>query len=469
MKFKLVVLTLMCICGAARADDTLVYTSGVKIDCKVLRLTDDGHVLFKAPFLDAEARGVMAHISAINLPSRPKPEVGADAVILVNGDRLAGEILVMDADKIVLKSVILGRVEVPRNVVVMTTARVGNVLHETDFRFVQSTAPWKLHRGSAQVVDGALVCKPGTRLTIAMEQKKALTMEVVFVRRLEHFFAVPYVDMVFFADSHVNGYGMNSVRMDMDGYRFGFASICKGKYTWHTRGTRFQWLTERGIEPKPVRVAYDPKVPEMSCWVEGRIVRRQRLTGASPKTGQHLSLAVNAGGTVFIQSIRVLSGVVPPVGGVRDDAAAETDTVVMADGKRYTAESVVLTPEGYVAQTAAGKMTIKRDQVACVLFADNKRVAPRRVKGDVRVRAGSHVLTMQLTGLTPTELTGVTSACGAVKFDRTNVGIITFNIYASRPAPKEPKPPVPHRPPFGELDFRPIPMPMPMPFQPMER
>ncbi len=467
----LAALAVVCACGVARADDTLVYMSGVKLECKVIRLTDDGHVLFKVPFLDAEARGVLAQISDISLQGIAKPDVATDAVVLVNGDWLVGELVAMGADKIVLKSVILGKVEFPRSAVAMTTFQVGNVLHETDFRYTESTAPWKVYRGSAAVSGGVLTGKRGTMLSMAMDQKKALTMEVVFVRRkTDRVFTVPYVDMILFADSRTNGYGMNSVRLDMDGYQLGFGSVHKGRHTAHMRGTRFQWRTQHGMQPKPVRVSYDPNVPEMICWVEGRMVRRQKLLGRLPRTGKHISLNLTGRARAAIQSIRVMSGVMPPICGVRDDAANETDTIVMADGQRYTAESVVLTPEGYVAQTPGGKMTIKREQVVHVLFARGKREIPRRVKGDARVQAGSHAVTMQLSGLTPTELTGTSAVFGAVKVDRANVRLISLNIYSSPPPPKKPKPRAPTSYPYpifegvpGGLKIIPIPMP------PMER
>jgi hypothetical protein len=465
-----VVLALVCICTVVRAEDTLVYRSGVKIACSVQRLTDDGHVLFKAPFLDAEARGVLAQMSGIALECSAAPGNFTDTVVLTNGDRLVGKLETIGPKKIVFLSTILGRVELPRSVVAMMTSRTRNVLHETDFRHVSATAPWKAYRGSARIIDGALVCKAGTMLSMAVEQNQALTLEVVFVRRkADRTFVVPYVDLILFADSRTNAHGMHSVRLDVDGHQLGFVSVDKGRQSWHVRGHRFQWPTRNGLEPKPLRVAFDPSVPEMTCWVEGRLVRKQKLRGAAPKTGKHITINLSAGGTTAIQTIRLLSGVVPPLGGVPDDAARDGDVIVISDGQRYTTESLLLTPKGYEAQIADGPLTIiARNKVTSVLFARNKREIPRRVKGDVRIQAGGHTLTMQLTGLTPTELTGTSSALGALKLDRANVRFIALNIYAGQPPPEPANPPLQPRFPnvydqVPRRGIRPMPLLVPLP------
>jgi len=203
------------------------------------------------------------------------------------------------------------------------------------------------------------------------------------------------------------------------------------------------WPTSGGLQPKPVRIAYDPSVSEMTCWVEGRLVCKQKLTGSLPKQGKHLTISTVGSSNTLIQSIRVVSGVAPPAAAVGADATDGIDTIVMNDGQRHTGESVVLTPQGIQLQTAAGRITLARADVAGIMLARRNRERPRRSKGDVRIHAASHVLTMQLTDMTATALTGTSVLLGAVKVDRASVRLVKLNIYVpdNPPAVLEPKEP----------------------------
>jgi len=427
----LAALVLACACSLGWADEVLVTRSGIMLPCKVLRLSDDGRVVFKAPVLDAEARGIRAELSAIHCGAPGKPDTSKDAVFLTNGDRVVGDIVEIGVDKLVLKSMTLGQVDIPRGAVSVLMFNAGNVLHEIDFRYSTSINPWIAPGKTLRVVDGALVCGRDTQLSLAMAQKRALTVEVMFVRRkTDSSFRVPTLEVALFAANRAIKNSNNRVYVNLGGSQLSFNSYRRGRLTRHVRSVGFEWLSAAEVGPKSMRIAYDPSVPELICWIEGRLVRRQKLTGRLPKKGKYITLNTVSSSISLIQSIRVLSGVMPPVGYITDAAAAATDTIVMSDGKRHTGQSLMLTAQGFQMQTPGGNVLIERDKVARILLASDSRERPRRVKGDVRVHAAGHILTMQLNELTSKTLAGTSVVLGTVKLDRAGLRIVKLNIYA---------------------------------------
>jgi len=428
-------LVLACACGPAWADDALIPWSGTKFDCKVIRLTSDGRVLFKAPYLNGELRGVMSQIATIDLQSKAKPDADKAGVRLVNGDMLLGEIVAVGAEKLVLKSKTLGRVEIPRSAVAEVISRAPSLLHEIDFRHVNAAKPWFPVRGVARISAGAVQREGIGTLSLAMKQKSALTMEVVLVaNELDSKLNMPFVSLSLFASGIKGRPDTGSVQMNLYGTGrkapgVRFVSMCNGDRNWQKlrgdtrQGTPFKWRVVDNVQSRSVRIAFDPGTREMMCWIEGRLTRKQKLKGRLPQGGDFIRIHT-AMGKIGIQSVRILSGVAPPLEVTLAEGEDKTDVVVMNDGQRHMAESVVLSPQGYVLRTEAGEKRLDPEHVARILFARGKRKALPHVNGDLRVEAGESILTLQGAELTATSLTGTSATIGPVKIDRANVRLI---------------------------------------------
>ena len=455
--------------GAGR--DAVTTIDGSRLTGNVLDV-EGGKLRLTGTQYGGEVQVLMQAIDSVFLQGGGETRSGQADVALTNGDRLVGDLVAISADAVTVETRGAGRLAMARKVVrsirLTLTPPVG-VLLNSNFD-LSEMAPWKADKDGWIVTDGALVCeKPDVDNPVYanLPQKEPVTL----VASLQALGNGPVrCDLAVFLNNpqqRGNGaYGTGGLTVRIDGSQWRMMAAAENSSSSSsTGGNAFQ----RGT----FRLAYDPGTGRAQVWVDTqRIINQNTLR---IPTGQ--VVLFNARAPLRVESLRVLSGVVPPEGaaaggpgprGVRaigggrvfvggdwvvddvvnfpavvvGDALAPapkpeapapevptTTTVEFTNGDRVSADAVTLADGQLVLTTTHGELRCPLANLARIVFGQKGSEVPRRRKGDVRVTSAAGRLTLRFDRLTGDSLVGRSEFLGEVKLRRSAVREIKFNPY----------------------------------------
>lgn len=402
-----------------KSGDVIVTTAGASIGCKVLRISEGGLIHLEAPFLQGEARALVSHVRQIGLAGAAGGG-GADYLVVTNGDRIAGSLESITEDAVVMKTDALGTVRIPLKVAQsVTRTKTGGLLLNNDFA-VDSQEPWSSLKGSWRIKDGALT-GTGARpyaVSARLQQNGPLTLEV----KIDAVSNGYYCDLMLMADNTANQQGQNSLMVRFSRNQVRVAVVSGGRYQQHAYG-QADYLTK--AKQVVLQVAFDPGKGNVHVWADSQLLGEYNVLGA-PAKGNFVIIRCNQ--PHRIRHIRVHSGMVaPPAAGA--DGEPDAESVVLANGDRFTASSLTLSEGTVVARTALGELRFPAAEVARIVTRKSRREVPRRRQGDVRVHTRCGIVTLALENMTAEHLVGESDYMGRVRISRGAIGKIEFDIY----------------------------------------
>jgi hypothetical protein len=408
--------------------DSLLLTTGARMDCEIMTVGEDARMLLRAPFLDGEARVLLSHVQRIRLRSRSQ-EGGRDYVLMTNDDRLVGRATAITAQTVTVETEAMGTVEIPRNVVrSISSSRASESLVENDFR-IDTLDPWRKLRGDWWVEDGVLGCNdssgPPYAITAQIAQDGPITLEVLVDASEQRRF---YVELILFSsDTGSNFLGRNCLHIGFTSTGYWINVRENNRQTRIGGGGNHEVANaRRGL----LRAAYDPGNGKVYVWGNAALLGEHMAKNA-PQAGKFVIIRCNL--PHKIEYIRLSSGISPPAG-VTDDAAEDTAAIVLANGDRFSAKTLTMTDGVVTAGIALAELPFQMETVRRIVFCKAGSELPRRNRGDVRVHTHRSVITVKLQRLTADELIGTADYLGPVRVRRDAIRSIDFNIYGEQPA-----------------------------------
>jgi len=417
---------------AAKTDAAVITNiHGENLRCKILSIEPDGRVRFTASWLKGESCADLGVLRRIKFKSAGISG-GKDVVITVNGDIIEGTLTSLTTDTVTIESVLMGTLKVPRGVVRRIERSGGSsCLAGKDFSDGDLGA-WKACGGTWKVSDGSMHCTQMHQdhgIAMPVQQKGSMTYEFKMSA------IMPYnmqYQVFLYADSvKNNGNPQNYIRFRFNRDSFEIR-MCDQK-----RGTEYlgqyshrAMANNRNNEPPKgtIRIACDVEKKFITVWINGNQVAKRAMPRV-PQAGKFLILRNQYGERT--QYVRVYKGVVPPPNKDSGDAEKDTHMMVLSNGDRFRSPTLTLADGKFMVRVAGAEIPILLDLVTYVTMPTGSQVAPRRRKGDTRVRTGRGVVTLQITGLKDGFLTGKSDYLGAVKLAGKAIQRIELNIYAA--------------------------------------
>jgi len=405
--------------------DTLRLRSGVRVPCRIDVIGTDGKVRFRTPLIDGAVNALPEHVKRLDLATTPAEDASALALILTNGDRVAGSLVELTDDVIVVDSPSVGEVEIPRPLVrciVATSGGVGAVWSDFGSGLME---PWRSRAGTASVRDGALQSSGSIRggfcvVSVPLKQAGAMTIQAVVGKgRASHLSVALWL---YGSDWQRNGY-RDGIMADMN---LGTASVRRytnGRPNHLGRVVRVEMA--RDTPKATYTMSYDPERREVKVWINARLAGTFALDDALP-AGQEVAMTVKSNTHILRTTVR--PGVHPP--GKEDELPANKARVVFKNGDSWlVTRGLSVADERLLIDTPDGELRCPFENVARIDLAAGESAMPRRNRGDARVQIGRALLTMQITQMSKTTLRGHSDYLGAVRLPRGLVRSIEFDIY----------------------------------------
>jgi len=400
--------------------DLVVTSGGNRLNGTVLGIGSDGLLRMTGNDFDGEVRVRVARLALVRLSGQPV-EHGRDVVTLTNDDRVAGALVEITPDAVIVETSLAGTLRVRRPMVRFIALREEEMTLLAGHFDRGAIAPWEPVRGVWKIQDGRLFCMTyGQHSTLAgtLEQKKPVT----FVADVE---GMPgtnlQCEMVLFASDKQNYYGQDSVFVRFTSHDFAVQYCMRGGAN-HVHNDR---MPKRPLRKGVLRMAYDPAAGEVQLWVDA-IRLGEWAIPRPPRSGDFVLFSTQQ--PLTVKSLEVLPGIVPPPEG-EEEKESETDYVVFANEDRVSVDSLTLRDGVLTAKTPFGEIRAPASSVRTIALGTRGREMPRRRAGDVRVEAGLTRLTLVFHEMNADHLAGTADALGEVKLSRDQVRAIRFNIY----------------------------------------
>ncbi len=405
--------------------DALRLKSGAVLPCRVDGIGTDGKVRLRTPLIDGVVSALPAHVKRLEMSTTAVEDAGTLAVILSNGDRVAGDLVDMTDDVVVVNSPVVGEVEIPRPVVrciVATSDAAGPVWSDFASGFME---PWQSKTGALMVREGALqstdaASRSDRTAWAPLKQVGPVTIEVVVGGGRGSSMGV--LLWLFASDWLGSSYG-NGIRADM---RLGRASVLR----YIDRSARSVWRggpveMDRNTPRATYTVAYDPENGKIKVWINakpaGVFVVDKRLP-----VGREVAIGVHYRTRILRATVR--PGVHPPTEG--GERPANKGGVAFKNGDFLSVtRGLAVIDEQLVIDTPDGELRCPFETIAHMELPSSGIAMPRRNAGDVRVRLRRGTLTMQITEMSRTTLRGRSDCLGELRLPRKLVRSIEYDIY----------------------------------------
>jgi len=402
------------------ACDTVTTVFGDCLTGNVIGTDAEGKLWLAAPHYQGEVRVLVSALDQVALACQHQ-ESGDDQVALANGDRIAGEVLALTPELVILESGAAGPLKISRKVVSwIAFSRGRTILVDSNFERGQME-PWiPLGTSDWSVIDGALACHTsGSRCWIyaELQQKEAVTMEAKVEAVNGHSL---YCELVLFADNKDSPYGGNSVfaRFYSDRY---YVKYARDGGTSTIVNRNFGRSVRAGV----LRLAYDPESGKVRVWLDSTELGEYSVPN-QPAGGRYVMFCTSY--SCKISHMRVLRGILPD-SGPEGQVDESMDIVEYQNKDRITALSMGLADGLFAAKTSYGELRCAVENVKSVVFRKNGQEEPRRRKGDVWVDTPDSRFTLQFEKLDGEYLVGSAEHLGRVKVLRSAVKGIRFNVY----------------------------------------
>jgi len=422
--FVLAVLTL-AFCSVANAAErpphALLLTNGDRLPCTIG--SGKGlHAPLTATWLSAPATVDLAMLKGVRFKSTAH-EGGHDLVALTNGDIVAGRLVAITAQHVVLKSVAFGELQIPRQFAVSVTRHTAHARPlNVDFRDPDISGPtvhtrkewWEVRRSWLANKVGV---RAGISCSAPVAQNGPVTIEIEWVSLLAY--RMLYGPITLMADvadrtKRTTGLSVSANR----GYLL--VSMKSGEQSKRLGVSRSKALTtgkRKGVLAAKLRMAYDPATGELLIWFNGEELFRHTVIDG-PKTGKFVGFTSGTGDET--RAVRVWRGIVPPDGRPVVEAEGEEDIVVTRTGQKLAVTNLMFNNGAAAlnATTPQGNVRIPLKDVQQIALHNLPRRDAASPKGAVVAYTEQGRLTLVPSALTAKTLTGSSARLGKLAIDR---------------------------------------------------
>jgi len=410
----------------------ITFATGVRVPALPGQSAADGQITFTAPFLEGQARAGLAGITHMKFVRSRDEKKGGLTFRLVNGDRIVGDLVTLDEDVAVIDSAMLGRHEIPRNVIhSIKQRRTSPVLIDSNLTrdgmdvWTPLKGEWfeteKGLRVKANKATSILLCEvphDGTATLIvnmdaSANPKPAQKYLDRFRLAFSFFTSTPQQDWRKDTMEVVVGTRITVVRLRSNGQTFVCSGIglptCKGE----------------------LRIAYDPATFNIQVWIGAERIINKSLDGG-PTSGRYVR--IQSSSLLDLHSVRMLRGILPP--GKGDIAPAEdSDAFLLPNGGRLVAtELEVEDGQALIQDPEGNEFKLGLDRIGYLTMRTKDRRALPIRKDDIRVRLQETSVQLKLGKLTDKVLTGSSEILGELSIPRDALATLDCDLLGEKAA-----------------------------------
>jgi len=406
---------------------TIALKTGLVLSGAVLDIGRDGKVRFHTPLIDGVAAVPSTHVKRLGITTAIKA-ASPLALVLTNGDRVAGELLEIAEDAIVMDSPAAGNVEVSRPMARYITATAGpSGTVWSDFTG-GIMAPWRIKRGKVILKGGALQTtaegsREGDAVSLEIKQEGPMTYQIEVDRGTEK---IPRASLWVRAD----GWKKEEKRRIIYRNALHVFASPTGYYASAYVNDRRQSSPRENSKPTPGNISratftlvFDPEAEALSVWTNSTLLGTFREPKRGWPAGSEVTINVIPGMRILRASVR--PGAHLPAKKV--DLPGYTGQVEFWNGDSvFVKQGLSVDDERLTMFTPHGELRCPLKNVARINLPVGKTAKPRSNKTDARVRIGQSTLTMQITEMTETTLRGRSDYLGEVRLPRKLLRSIEF-------------------------------------------
>jgi len=418
--------------SASTLKSSITLDTGVTFPALPGQSLAGGQVSFTAPFIEGQARTNLRGIVHMKFPRSRDEKRGAYTVRLVNGDRIVGNLVTLDEDILDFDTDMLGRLEIPRDIVRTITRRgKSSVLIDSTFA-TDGFDTWRIGKGEWMETNKGLRTSPTTAsnillcraphdgpITLVADLDASMNPKPSSDRMTRF-----QVEVTLFTPTPAPDWRLDSLKVSVGSLRSS-ATLRSNQKPFSVRGA--SWPEGKG----ELRIAYDPGTFTIKVWANEKCLINFSLDDG-PKTGQYVSISSYR--LLNLQSVRMYCGIVPP--GVNDTAPVDdTEGILLVNGDRLDAGELEIEDERAIAHTPNGnEFKLDLDKISYIVMRKNgRRTLPHR-GDDIRVRLQETSLRLKLDKLTDTELTGNSAGLGDLSIRRAALAAIECDLLGKKRA-----------------------------------
>lgn len=421
--------------GYGKLDDSLEFLNGDKLHGTMEGVSAESHGL-KWTHPDAQSPIVfnLSRFSSATLARRPGAKVSAcNAVVrLTNGDILPGNVISMDADKLVMESWYAGKININRAMIkrVNPNGGVSSVIFEGPVD-LDSWSQGRGRRGNAsswRYKDGALsAIQPGP---IARMIDKMPDM--VDIRFDAAWRAMPSFCFFFLADNVEQIQG-NGYSFQLSGSSVYLHRVTREGGSRNIGSLNLQQFDQGTVKKCNFNFLINKKDKSVVFLLDGKMVQQWNDPGDTSGLGKGIMFYPQSQGDLRISNISITEwdGKVPQSTGTESEL--KEDLVRLVNGDKISGRVKSFTAGKLKFETSYTTLDIPLEQVLVVDMASENAARARRNKDDVRMRFfDKGEITLGLTKIENGEVKGQSESFGTISMPLGAFRLIEFNIYEER-------------------------------------
>jgi hypothetical protein len=427
-----------CVSAAEPVWDVLMLRDGRTQSCRVLAVTRDGRVQFVKPRGGGRIVLPATKLRGVRIPGADVEAAATHTIMLRNGDRLACQILQLNAQGVKLRAPILGARTGERTLKLRDVTAIRRIVPqqagvvETDFA-VGDMAPWSGEPGHWMPGAGGVyaVADPKRRqnmraMIVPLKQEGGVEIELRLdaadAARLMLRLTVSVqtakattTNSGLLALFHETGWSVSGIAY-LGGRPQSLGTFARSAYV---RGKTPPKLPRRAT----FRLTYDPETGAVAVWIDGKKVGE----GVCPQDmRQHkpTHVRLECGEGALVQYVRAgpLRKLPPP----QPEPQKERDVIQLASGDLLSCTSIELDGDVFAVESDDGEFEFPMNRVDLILPRTAGRPAGRAVRGVVYVRTARSALTLQLRGMNGNLLLGRSAVLGEVRVGRKGMKALLF-------------------------------------------
>jgi len=396
----------------------VAFKQGPVLRGVVLGAEPDAPLTATFPSLNGAVRLVPDRVARVTLSGTVDEKPGS-YMLLVNGDRVFGDLLTVTPENVSLKVAAFGKLDVPlKHVAQVVLAQNLPELSATDFA-KGDAKPWRLPAGSRPIKDGVMALAKGTRVTLDHKLEGPMSLELTVAgggaRGLKF-------SVFIFSD---NMQGRNSLKWQINGDKAQLLTVIDDEKKRRVSGR----LGVRGRDPKgkvaftkgKLLFTYNPATQVATLFVNDEFRCGTTLKGA-PTTGKHMVILCED--TLSLRGMRLLAGTKSVV--KDNDGEPDSHLLLLVGGDRVSLKGVTVADGKATVQLPFGQQTFPLAKAHAFLFSKVGRANVPPGERVVRVRLHRSSLHLVMDSLTDKVLNGTTPYGSKVTMPREAIRSIEF-------------------------------------------
>lgn len=417
--------------GEATAEDTLVFANEDQLHGALAQIDEDGVLTWKHPAAKAPIPFTLGSMTKILLRrTAGKASAPAALVYLTNDDALAGEIVRLDAEQLVLRTWYAGEMNIPRAMIAKIEPNQSGALQLlegpgqiADWVSDNETAKAKGWKVEEQALVGTQNNAPIARTLKGLPEAAQFDFTMQWVNYPNFQFMFYLQDA---SKSRGNGYSLRVSGTSVMLYR-----ISENQGTHNIGRAEISTIMSDGQSKAQFTVLASRTEKKIILMVNGVPSGNWTDNSGWDGTGEAIAFWPQNPGATRITDLRVTrwDGQIPK-GPVVAESALEKDLVQLANGDKVSGTLKGIAAGNLSLETGYGAMSIPMDRVAELRTATADRARARRNEGDIRAHfADRGQVTLKLHSLKEGVLTGSSENFGEAKMPIGAFRALDFNIY----------------------------------------